>query len=88
MNPFSYFEFLKQAFTEGEIWSLDKERLDRLLEKGLVTKSQHEMFLKDGALGGHLENIQRAQGFKGFNQHSVSAIIKATDPRKYKVQGA
>lgn len=88
MSPFSSFEFLKQAFTEGEIWSLDKERLDRLLEKDLITKSQHEMFLKNGALGGHLENIQRTQGFKGFNQHSVSAIIKATDPRKYKVQGA
>ncbi|MCF6156060.1 MAG: hypothetical protein E3K36_12620 [Candidatus Brocadia sp.] len=88
MNPFSYFEFLKQAFTEGEMWHVDKGRLDNLLEKGLITVTQHDMFRKDGALGGHLENIQRAQGFKGFNQHSVSAIIKATDPRKYKIQGA
>ncbi|HHT9130028.1 MAG TPA: hypothetical protein ACFYEC_04085 [Candidatus Brocadiaceae bacterium] len=87
MNPFSYFEFLKQAFTEGEIWSVDEKRLDILLEKSSITKTQYEMFLKNGAVGGHLENIQRSRGFKGFNQHSVSAIIKATDPRKYKTQG-
>lgn len=87
MDPFSYFEFLKQAFTEGETWHVDKERLDSLLEKGSITRTQHEMFLKTGVIGGHLENIQRTQGFKGFNQHSVSAIIKATDPRKYGVQG-
>ncbi len=87
MNPFSYFEFLKQAFTEGETWRVNKKRLDRLLEKGSITEAQHETFLKIGAIGGHLENIQRTQGFKGFNQHSVSAIIKATDPREYKVQG-
>lgn len=88
MTPFSYFEFLKQAFTGGETWYADKERLDSLLEKGSITRVQYETFLKTGAIGGHLENIQRTQGFKGFNQHSVSAIIKATDPRKYKVQGA
>lgn len=86
MNPFSYFEFLKQAFTEGETWRVDKKKTDRLLEKGLITESQHETFHKTGAIGGHLENIERRQGFKGFNQHSVSAIIKATDPRKYKIQ--
>ncbi|MDN3515483.1 MAG: hypothetical protein NG747_13935 [Candidatus Brocadia sp.] len=80
MNPFSCFEFLKQAFTEGEMWHVDTERLDGLLEKGAVTRTQYKTFLKAGAIGGHLENIQRTMGFKGFNQHSVSAIIKATDP--------
>lgn len=88
MNPFSSFEFLKQAFTEGETWRVDKKRLDGLLEKGSVPQVQHEMFHKSGAIGSHLENIERTQGFKGFNQHSVSAIITATDPRKYKVHGA
>lgn len=88
MNPFSYFEFLKQAFTEGETWRVDKKRLNGLLEKGAITEAQYELFHKGGAIGSHLENIQRTQGFKGFNQHSVSAIITATDPRKYKVQGA
>jgi hypothetical protein len=31
---------------------------------------------------GHLENLQRKGGFKGFNQHAVSLIIAETDPRK------
>ncbi|HAF03215.1 MAG TPA: hypothetical protein DIT76_05750 [Spartobacteria bacterium] len=35
-----------------------------------------------GAIGSHLENLQRKGGFKGFNQKSVSVIISATDPRK------
>jgi hypothetical protein len=34
-----------------------------------------------GAIGSHLENLQRKGGFKGFNQKSVSVIIQATDPR-------
>ncbi|HHT9137322.1 MAG TPA: hypothetical protein ACFYEK_08785 [Candidatus Wunengus sp. YC60] len=84
MNPFSYFEFLKQSFTEGETWSVSKKRLNDILVRGSVTKAQYETFLGSGAVGSHLENLQRTQGFKGFNQHSVSAIIKATDPRKYK----
>jgi len=37
--------------------------------------------VSEGALGSHLENLQRRGGFKGFNQKSVSAIIQATDPR-------
>ena len=84
MIPFSYFEFLKQAFTEGEIWNIDSKRLEHLLYKKSITKTQYETFLNKGAVGSHLENVQRTQGFKGFNQRSVSAIIIATDPRKYK----
>ena len=84
MSPFSYFEFLKQAFTEGETWTVNKKRLDEVLVRGFITKAQYETFLGNGAVGSHLENLQRTQGFKGFNQQSVSAIIKATDPREYK----
>ena len=84
MSPFSYFEFLKQAFSEGEMWNVDKKRLDILMESGTMSTSQHETFLRHGAIGSHLENIQRDQGFKGFNQKSVSAIITATNPRTYR----
>lgn len=83
MNPFSYFEFLKQAFTEGEIWNIDNKRLEHLLYKESITKTQYETFLNKGAVGSHLENSQRTQGFKGFNQRSVSAINKAASPREY-----
>ena len=43
--------------------------------------AQKEGFEQIGAIGSHLELIERRQGFKGFNQNSVSVIIQATDPR-------
>ena len=81
MNPFSNFEFLKQAFTDGERWPVAPERVEKLLAANLITPAQAEKFLKEGALGSHLENLQRHGGFKGFNQKSVSGVIAATDPR-------
>jgi hypothetical protein len=82
MKPFSNFEFLRQAFTEGERWAVDRERAERLVSTGLITREQGDQFIRDGAIGSHLENLQRHGGFKGFNQKAVSAIIEATDPRK------
>jgi hypothetical protein len=82
MKPFSDFPFLKQAFTEGERWLVNPARVERLRQKGLITNAQADGFLKDGAIGSHLENLERKGGFKGFNQKAVSAIISAVDPRK------
>jgi hypothetical protein len=81
MPPFSDFPFLRQAFTQGERWSVQRHRANRLVEMGWIDASQHERFLREGAIGSHLENLQRAEGYKGFNQQAVSAIIAATDPR-------
>ena len=86
LPTFSNFPFLKQAFMQSEIWKVEKSRLESLLRSGYITKVQHDKFLKNGARGSHLENLQRMSGFKGFNQDSVSAIIKATDPRLSKVK--
>jgi hypothetical protein len=82
MKPFSDFAFLRQAFTEGERWTVRRERVERLLAAKLITAEQGEAFVREGALGSHLENLQRHGGFKGFNQKSVSAVIAATDPRR------
>lgn len=82
MAPFSYFPFLKQAFTQGEQWKVDRKRLTKLLKEGKISHVQFDAFSAKGALGSHMENLQRRQGFKGFNQDSVTAIIHATDPRK------
>jgi hypothetical protein len=82
MNPFSDFPFLRQAFTEGERWPVNRQRARRLLSAGLITRRRFDQFLKEGALGSHLENLQRHGGFKGFNQKSVSVVIAATDPRR------
>jgi hypothetical protein len=81
MKPFSDFPFLKQAFTEGERWTVNPARVEVLRQKGLVTNAQADGFIKDGAIGSHLENLERKGGFKGFNQKAVSAIISAVDPR-------
>jgi len=81
MDPFSNFPFLKQAFTEGERWSVRRARAERLFKRGLIDQAQFEKFVAEGAIGSHLENLQRKGGFKGFNQKSVSVIIQATDPR-------
>ncbi len=85
MPPFSNFEFLKQAFTFGEIWKVEKSRADILLSNSFITKDQYNMFIKNGAIGSHMENLERTKGFKGFNKSSVTKIIKATDPRKAQV---
>jgi hypothetical protein len=81
MPPFSDFPFLKQAFTAGERWPVSQHRAGRALQAGWITAQEHDKFLHDGAIGSHLENLQRREGYKGFNQQAVSAIIAATDPR-------
>lgn len=81
MNPFSSFPYLRQAFTVGEMWPVDPNRLQRLVEQKQITQEKAEQFLQKGALGSHLENLQRREGYKGFNQKNVSTIIKKTDPR-------
>lgn len=88
LHPFSNFSFLKQAFTQSEKWPVDDIRLKRLLDDGSITKKQYKRFKEEGARGSHLENLQRREGYKGFNQDSVSAVIKATDPRISKSKGA
>lgn len=87
MKPFSDFDFLRQAFTEGERWRIQPERLTKLLASGLITQEQFKQFSQNGAIGSHLENLQRHGGFKGFNQKSVSVVIAATDPRRSHFQG-
>src|SRR6185437_11383173 len=59
MKPFSDFPFLKQALTEAERWQVDPERIHALLAKKLIPGEQAESFLKNGAVGSHLENLQR-----------------------------
>jgi hypothetical protein len=81
MKPFTNFSYLRQAFTEGEMWPVAESRLAKLLANGQITPAQAEQFRSQGALGSHLENLERNEGFKGFNQTGVSDIIARTDPR-------
>jgi hypothetical protein len=88
MSPFSNFDFLRQSFTEAERWTPPKGRVDRLREEDSITEEQASKFIQSGAVGSHLEIIQRDRGFKGFNQSSVNAIIRLTDPIRSSEMGA
>jgi hypothetical protein len=81
MAPFTNFDFLRQAFTKGEHWRVAEKRLRRLLDQGRITEQQAQQFRDAGAVGSHLENLERNDGYKGFNQQGVSDIIKRTDAR-------
>ena len=83
MAPFSDFDYLKQSFSKGEIWEVDPLRVQNILDQKRITQEKAEQFLRKGVLGSHLENIQRRDGYKGFNKKNVNVIIKETDPRLY-----
>ena len=83
MTPFTDWAHLKQAFTRGEIWPVKPERVDAALAEGYITDEQADQFRRDGALGSHMEILERNDGFKGFNQTGISEIITRTDPRKW-----
>lgn len=88
MDPFSNFPYLKQAFTAGEWWEVQDKKIDKLLAEGKIQEEDAKRFREKGAVGSHLENLQRRQGFKGFNQKNVSWIIGKTDPRALASKGA
>lgn len=81
MPPFTDFPYLRQQFTEGERWDVSPENVERLLAQGQISAAEAERFLRQGALGSHLENLERGDGFKGFNQTGINDIIARTDPR-------
>lgn len=81
MKKFTDLGYLKQAFTQGERWKVDPERVRRIQADGFIDEAQAREFIANGAIGSHLENLERNDGFKGFNQTGVTEIIHATDPR-------
>lgn len=83
MKPFTEFPYLRQAFTEGERWAVAEERIAQLERDGRISAEKAEKFRREGAIGSHLENLERNQGFKGFNQTGISEIIAGTDPRRH-----
>lgn len=82
MAPFTDFDHLRQAFTQGEMWPVAESRLVALLESDAISPEQAERFRSEGVLGSHLEILERNDGYKGFNQTGISDIIQRTDPRK------
>jgi hypothetical protein len=83
MKPFTDFPHLRQAFTDGEMWMVGEERIARALAEGYISAAEAERFRTAGAVGSHLEILERNEGYKGFNQTGISEIILSTDPRKH-----
>ncbi|MBL8817085.1 MAG: hypothetical protein JNL58_13740 [Planctomyces sp.] len=81
MKPFTDFPFLRQCFTEGERWPIRPDRIERALRNQLITEAQAQKFLQEGAVGSHLEVLERNDGYRGFNQTGINDIIRKTDPR-------
>ena len=82
LKPFTDLPYLKQAFTEGESWPVEAERLEAALAAGAITPAEADHFRQSGALGSHLEILERDEGYKGFNQAGINEIIRDTDPRR------
>jgi hypothetical protein len=87
MSPFSNFPHLYQELTVGEWWPVRESRIARLLADGLITEEAAADFRRRGAIGSHLENLERNQGYKGFNQPGISEVLRIIDPREF-VPGA
>jgi hypothetical protein len=87
MKPFTDLPYLRQAFTKGEVWPVDPRRIDRLETSGRIFAQQAATFREKGAVGSHLEILQRDDGYKGFNQTGISEIIRDTDPRRLSSTG-
>lgn len=82
MAPFSDFPELYQELTEGQWWPVDPARVDELERGGHLTREEAEDFRLRGAIASHLENIERNQGYKGFNQPGIDGVLRIIDPRK------
>jgi hypothetical protein len=50
---------IKQAFTGAEKRDVEKRRLDVLLQERLIGERTHDYFVEQGAIGSHLEVIER-----------------------------
>jgi len=81
MKPFTDLPYLRQAFTAGEVWAVEPGRVQAASAAGFITRQQADQFQGSGAVGSHLEILQRDEGYKGFNKAGINEIIRATDPR-------
>jgi hypothetical protein len=77
MKPFSDFPFLKQAFTEGERWTVSRERAEKLRANGSITQEQFDEFTSKGAIGSHLKTFSA----KAASKASTSMPSASSSPR-------
>jgi len=88
MAPFSNFPFLYQELTEGDWAAVEPRRLDWLEAGGHLSQQEAEDFRLNGAIAAHLENLERNDGYKGFNMPGIDGVLRVIDPRRNMVEAA
>lgn len=83
MTPFSDTPFLYQELTTGDWVAVDPKRVDALEAEGCLGSHEAEKIRMEGAILTHLENIERNDGFKGFNKRGIDGVLRKIDPRAY-----
>jgi hypothetical protein len=81
MAPFSDFPFLYQELTEGDWAAVDPARVDALEAGGHIGAAEAENIRLNGAIAAHLENLERNEGYKGFNKPGIDGVLRKLDPR-------
>ena len=88
MAPFSDFPFLFQQLTDGDWAAVEPARVDALEAGGHLTAAEAEDFRLNGAIAAHLENLERNDGYKGFNMPGIDGVLRIIDPRRNIVAAA
>lgn len=83
MPPFSDMPHLYQELTLGDWAAVDPTRVDALEREGHLPPEEAERIRTDGAIITHLENIERNDGYKGFNKPGIDGVLQKLDPRRY-----
>jgi len=83
MAPFTDWPHLYQALTEGDWCAVDPARVDRLEAGGHIGADEAERLRLEGSIVTHLENIERNDGYKGFNREGIDSVLRKLDPRAY-----
>jgi hypothetical protein len=83
MSPFSNFPHLYQELTQGDWAAVEPSRVDALEAGGHIGAEEAERIRLNGAIISHLENIERNDGFKGFNKPGIDGVLRKLDPRQY-----
>lgn len=86
MAPFSDLPHLYQELTVGQLRPVDPARVDQLELEGHIDAGSAARFRAVGALATHLENLERNDGFKGFNQPGIDGVLRVIDPRREAVE--
>ena len=86
MAPFSNMPHLYQELTLGDWDAVDPTRIDALEAAGHIDAAEAERLRMDGSIVTHLENIERNNGFKGFNRSGIDSVLRKLDPRAYSAE--